>query len=201
MKFYEKLQNLRKQHHLTQEELAKKLYVSRTAVSKWESGRGFPNIDSLKAIATCFGVSVDELLSSEEVLALAQEDRKQQKMHLRDLLFGLLDCAAALLFFLPFFAEKSNETIHSVSLLALTDVQSYLKTVFLAFVATTVLLGILTLALQNCRKTTWLRGKYWVSLLLGVVGVCLFIVCRQPYAAVFLFAFLMIKAVSLINRQ
>ena len=51
MEFNEKLQELRKQKGLTQEELAELLYVSRTAISKWESGRGYPNIDSLKAIA------------------------------------------------------------------------------------------------------------------------------------------------------
>ncbi len=51
MEFNEKLQELRKQKGLTQEELAKVLYVSRTAISKWESGRGYPNIDSLKAIS------------------------------------------------------------------------------------------------------------------------------------------------------
>ena len=49
MEFREKLQELRKQRGLTQEELAEKLFVSRTAISKWESGRGYPNIDSLKA--------------------------------------------------------------------------------------------------------------------------------------------------------
>ncbi|MBE6776011.1 MAG: MATE family efflux transporter [Ruminococcaceae bacterium] len=49
MEFNEKLQELRKQKALTQEELAEKLFVSRTAVSKWESGRGYPNIESLKA--------------------------------------------------------------------------------------------------------------------------------------------------------
>ena len=48
MEFNEKLQELRKSKGLTQEELAKELYVSRTAISKWESGRGYPNIDSLK---------------------------------------------------------------------------------------------------------------------------------------------------------
>ena len=51
MEFNEKLQELRKQKDLTQEELASNLYVSRTAISKWESGKGYPNIESLKLIA------------------------------------------------------------------------------------------------------------------------------------------------------
>ena len=78
MEFHEKLQQLRKSRGLTQEELAEALYVSRTAISKWESGRGYPNIDSLKAIAKFFGVTVDELLSSHEVLSIAEEDQKEQ---------------------------------------------------------------------------------------------------------------------------
>ena len=59
MEFNEKLRELRARRGLTQDELAEKLYVSRTAVSKWESGKGYPNIESLKAIARFFSVSVD----------------------------------------------------------------------------------------------------------------------------------------------
>ena len=62
MEFNEKLQELRKQKGLTQEDLAERLYVSRTAVSKWESGRGYPNIDSLKEISKYFSVSIDDCL-------------------------------------------------------------------------------------------------------------------------------------------
>ena len=51
MEFNEKLQELRKGKKLTQEELAQDLFVSRTAISKWESGRGYPSIDSLKEIS------------------------------------------------------------------------------------------------------------------------------------------------------
>ena len=76
MEFNEKLQELRKQKGLTQEELAESLYVSRTAISKWESGRGYPNIDSLKALANFFSVTIDELLSGEEVLTIAEEKSK-----------------------------------------------------------------------------------------------------------------------------
>ena len=66
MEFHKKLQELRKQKGLTQEELAQALFVSRTAISKWESGRGYPNIDSLKAIAKFIGITIDELLSGDE---------------------------------------------------------------------------------------------------------------------------------------
>ena len=79
MEFNDKLQELRKQKGLTQEQLAEKLYVSRTAVSKWESGRGYPSIDSLKEIAKFFSVTVDELLSCGEIITIAQQENDQRK--------------------------------------------------------------------------------------------------------------------------
>lgn len=85
MELSEKLQELRKEKGLTQEELAEALFVSRTAISKWESGRGVPNIESLKAISKFFSVSIDELLSGEEILKIADEDNKQKEKHTRDL--------------------------------------------------------------------------------------------------------------------
>ena len=103
MEFNEKIQELRKQKGLTQEELAEKLYVSRTAISKWESGRGYPNIESLKAISEFFSVTVDELLSSDEVLVLAEDSANQKTSRFGDLIYGLIDLCALLLLFLPLF--------------------------------------------------------------------------------------------------
>ena len=74
MEFSEKLQKLRTNEKLTQEELAEKLYVSRAAISKWESGRGYPSIDSLKAIAKYFHVTIDELIGTEEIVDIARQD-------------------------------------------------------------------------------------------------------------------------------
>lgn len=67
MTFGEKLKKLRSDNNLTQEQLAEKLYVTRTAVSKWETDKGFPAIDSLKLISDLFGISIDELISDGDV--------------------------------------------------------------------------------------------------------------------------------------
>ena len=56
MQFHERLKEYRKNQGLTQEELAEKLHVSRSAVAKWENGLGLPSDDSLDDIAALFGV-------------------------------------------------------------------------------------------------------------------------------------------------
>lgn len=139
MEFHEKLQELRKQRGMTQEELATALYVSRTAVSKWESGRGYPSIDSLKAISGFFGVSLDQLLSSEAVLTLAEEDSKEQESRTRSLVFGALDCCTGMLLVLPLFGQRDREPIRQVSLLSLTGVAPYMKGAYLGILAALVL--------------------------------------------------------------
>lgn len=200
MEFNEKLQELRKQRGLTQEELAQSLYVSRTAISKWESGRGYPNIESLKTIAKFFAITIDELLSGDELLTIAEEDNRQKRKYLRDLVFGLLDCSIAMFLFLPFFGQKTGGVIREVSLLSLAGVSSWLRSAYFVVVIGIVLCGILSLALQNCRQAFWDRSKNQISLLLNAVGTLLFIISLQPYAAVFLFVFLAIKVLMLIKK-
>lgn len=200
MEFHEKLQNLRKQKGLTQEELAKALYVSRTAISKWESGRGYPSIDSLRAIANFFSLTVDELLSTNEVLELAEEDGRQKERRLCDLVYGLLDLCTVLLLFLPLFAEQADGGMRGASLLALEGIRPYVKLTYFAVVIAMSLLGVLTLAMQGCQASLWVRCKTKLSLGMGMLSVLLFMLGGHPYAAVFSFVFLSVKAFLLIKR-
>lgn len=201
MEFNEKLQQLRKQKGLTQEALADALFVSRTAVSKWESGRGYPNIESLKTIAKFFGVTIDDLLSGDELLNLAQEDTIQKQQHIRDLLFGLLDCSAVMFFFLPLFGQKVNGVVQAVSLLSLTEISAYLRICYFAVVIGMLSIGICTLALQNWQNAFWMRNKSKIALVCSIAGAFLFIISSQPYAATFMFSFLVIKAIMLMKWQ
>ena len=189
MELSEKLQELRKEKGLTQEELAEALFVSRTAISKWESGRGVPNIESLKAISKFFSVSIDELLSGEEILKIADEDNKQKEKHTSDLVFGLLDCSLIMFLFLPFFGQKGDEIIKEVSLLSLTGTPQYIK----------IPTGVLLLALQNYEAVFWLKHKHQISIVLSTVATIEFMITLQPYAAFFTFVFLAIKSLMLIK--
>jgi transcriptional regulator with XRE-family HTH domain len=62
MDFPEKLQALRKERGMSQEDLAEAVGVSRQAVSKWESGQAYPEMDKLIALSDFFGISIDSLV-------------------------------------------------------------------------------------------------------------------------------------------
>lgn len=66
MTFGEKLKQARKEAGLSQEQFAEKMNVSRSAVAKWETDKGMPDVNNLKVIAQLLGVSVDYLLDEDE---------------------------------------------------------------------------------------------------------------------------------------
>ena len=62
------LLELRKKNNMTQDELAEKLFISRQAVSRWESGETTPNVETLKLLSKLFDVSINTLLGSPRQL-------------------------------------------------------------------------------------------------------------------------------------
>lgn len=201
MEFNQRLQELRKLKGLTQEELACELYVSRTAVSKWESGRGYPNIDSLKLIAKYFSVTVDELLSSSEAVELATAKEKEKNERLKNLTYGIADISMILLAFLPLFAQRDASSIISVSLITLNNISAYLKILYFFAIFCLTSYGVLELALQNVNAKFWMKCKAWVSLGLSFTALLLFILSLQPYPALITVLFLSYKVIIQIIRK
>ena len=192
MEFSEKLQELRKSRSMTQEELAEALYVSRTAISKWESGRGYPSIDSLKEISRFFSVTIDDLICSDEMITVAENDKKEFVSKYISLICNALDILLAILLFIPAFGNgpSSSET---VSLLGLSGITPWLKTVFVLILGITILNGICGVIIANLNKPAWNRHRLVTGVVLSILSVTVFIVTRQPYAGIVCFAFLVIK--------
>ena len=76
--FKEKLKLLREEHHLSQVELANKIYVSRSAVAKWEQGRGMPNSASLQELCKLFNLTEKELLNEKEQYIYTFDYKKEK---------------------------------------------------------------------------------------------------------------------------
>lgn len=193
MEFNEKLQILRKQHNLTQEELAEKLYVSRTAVSKWESGRGYPSIASLKSIAKYFRATVDELIGTEELISLAESDLSKQSERRITTACGIIDCMMALLFTLPLFGQQGMIQIDSVNLLAFSDTDSWQKILYIISTILIVANGICTLILNRFDNHQWNKHRVLTGMGLLIFAILLFMLSRQPYARCFCLFLLVAK--------
>ena len=68
------IKRMREEHHLTQQMLADKLYVSRQTVCRWENGTRCPDLIMAKRIAMEFGIRLDELISDEDVKEFAKKE-------------------------------------------------------------------------------------------------------------------------------
>ena len=198
MEFNEKLQELRKSRSLTQEELAEALFVSRTAISKWESGRGYPSIDSLREISRYFSVTIDDLICSEVMISVAENEKKEFADKSLSLICNAMDILLAILLFIPAFGNGPDSS-ETVSLFGLTGITPWVKTVFIVIIVIMILNGICGVIIANFNKPVWNKHRLITGVILSILTVIVLIATKQPYAGIVCFAFLVIKGFLIIK--
>ena len=199
MEFHEKLQELRKNRGLTQEELAEALYVSRTAISKWESGRGYPSIDSLKVISKYFSVTIDELLSGEKLLFIAENENKSNIRCMCDLLFGIVDICYFLLVVLPIYPDTMEEYVYSVNLFAYTETTSMNRIIYWMMFISLILFGGIKIILTKFKVERMHKVLTNLSMIVNIFAVLFLALTREAYAVMLAFLLLVIKGIILLK--
>lgn len=199
MEFHEKLQELRKNRELTQEELAEAIFVSRAAVSKWESGRGYPNIDSLKELSAFFEVTIDDLLSSETLLSIADKENKSNIQSICEQLFGIIDVCSIMLIVLPLYPNTVNGFIYSVNLFEYTQTTSMIRMMYWAMFLTLIIVGAVKLLVANTVNIRLNKVMTKVSILISSMLVLILSMTREAYAIIVVFLLLMVKVVFLLK--
>ncbi|SCZ79188.1 DNA-binding transcriptional regulator, XRE-family HTH domain [Pseudobutyrivibrio xylanivorans] len=201
MEFGEKLLELRNSKGMTQEELAEALFVSRTAISKWESGRGYPSIDSLKEISKFFSVSIDELLSSEKLVTIAEKENRANIRKVLDYLLGLNDLLACGLIFLPLFPHPVEGMVYAVSLIEYSDVSTTIRLIYWILFAFLVVTGAVIVVLTHfkCEKAKWVM--IILSMGISIVTVLVLAITRAAYATSVAFILMTIKGLLLLKRE
>lgn len=196
MELSKKIKQIRNDNKLTQEQFAEKMLVSRTAVSKWENGTCYPSIDSLKYLAKTFNVSLDKLLSSEEILEIAKTENQSNMSKYNGLLFCLLDSVKILFIFLPLYSYETNDFVYSVSLFNSNDLGTILKIIFMLIFITFLVLGIIEL-IFNYKGNNSLINR--ISLFFGAISIFILLFTKQPYVIALMFVIFIIKIIMLIN--
>lgn len=191
-----KIKQIRNDNKLTQEQFAEKMLVSRTAVSKWENGTCYPSIDSLKYMSKIFNISLDKLLSSEEILEIAKMENKSNISKYNGLLFCMLDIVRIIFIFLPLYSYKTNDYIYSVSLFNSNDLGTILKIIFMVIFIMFLILGIIEL-IFNFKGNNKLLNK--ISIFLDVTSIFLLLFTKQPYVIALMFVIFIIKSIMLAN--
>ena len=200
MEFHEKLQELRKSRGLTQEELAEALFVSRTAISKWESGRGYPSIDSLKEISSYFSVSIDDLLSGEQLISIAEKENKSNFNRVCDLLLGFVDLFSLMLIFLPLYPKSVNGYIYSVNLLGYVDSTTFIIRIYWALFISLTITGIVKILMVYFKFEKGKKAVTFISVGLSIIAVLFLAMAREPYAITVTFLLLLIKGILLYKQ-
>ena len=195
MDFGGKLQELRKSRGMTQEELAEALFVSRTAISKWESGRGYPNIDSLKEISAFFGVTIDELLTGERLLSIAEREKKESMRRLCDQLLGGADLLAVVLMILPLYPKTVEGFVYSVNLFQYVETSEINRLIYWGLFLGLVVLGIIKLVITQLGVGKGQKAVTCTSMAAGMAAVIFLALAREAYAVTAAFLLLALKAV------
>ena len=198
MELNEKLQELRKSKGMTQEELAEMLYVSRTAISKWESGRGTPSIESLKQISAFFSVSIDDLLSAEKALSLAEREHKVLQQNQIHLWTGILDICSAGLIFLPLYPNVVCQTVYAVNLLSYAN--RFNRSICALLFLTLILTGVVKTLLACLGRKKEQDFLTVLSIILNILSVLFLTAARISYATAVTFLLLILKG-GLLAKQ
>ena len=134
MKFCDRLQKVRRENNVTQEQLADKLNVSRQAVSKWESGVAYPDTEKMIQISKLFNVSLDELINDSSDTTKKTSKKKFNFMETFDMLFEAISKVWNM-----FFAMKFWEKIKFIFEMAFVILAIYLA----SLLVNEIILGII----------------------------------------------------------
>lgn len=159
MTFGEKLKKLRRENNFTQDELAEKIFVTRTAISKWETDKGYPSIESLKQLSNLFHISIDELISDTDVENKRLFDEAQgRKYYWCAVVCLAISTASAVIYYfthIPYINGLSIAGVVAYIAFGLLSKPKYKrvasrKTLFVPFIVSRLVLAAIIIAVIVC---------------------------------------------------
>ncbi len=179
MGFKDRLKNLRQQKDLTQQELANKIFVSRSTIAKWENGLGLPSDTNLIALCDFFGVEENWLLDRNDL----KEEIKMTKLQKKTIVVSIFGIIFPIIFVLILYTPlyhyyyDPNFAYPMVYMPPITIANvSNVASKVIAFLiwGATFIFSVLNISLFQFKKST--KRYLWINLAMTALSIILFIV-------------------------
>ena len=164
------------------------------------AGRGYPSIDSLKEISRYFSVSIDDLLSGEQLIFIAEKENKSNLNSVCDLLLGFVDLFSLMLIFLPLYPKTVNGYIYSVNLFGYVDSNTSIIRIYWVLFISLTITGIVKILMVYFKFEQGKKIITSLSVGLSIIAVLFLAMAREPYAITVTFLLLLIKGILLYKQ-
>ena len=197
MEVNKKIQKLRKENNLTQDQLAERLGVSKIYVARIENGKILPSVKDIKNIAIILDVNVSDLTSFDDLIFAAESDNYNKLDRKTTLFFAILDILSISFIFMPFYVKNNN----AMTLIELKPLSSLLYIAYLVLLIVSFIVGVLEIIFSANNKKNKLKNVKLISVVVYTLSILIFALSKQSYITAFLFLFLMIKILFLLNLE
>ena len=197
MEVNKKIQKLRKENNLTQDQLAERLVVSKIYVARIENGKILPSVKDIKNIARILDVNVSDLTSFDDLIFIAENDNYNRLDRKTTLFFAILDILSISFIFMPFYVKNNN----AMTLIELKPLSSLLYIAYLVLLIVSFIVGVLEIIFSANNKKNKLKNVKIISVVVYAFSILIFALSKQSYITAFLFLFLMIKILFLLNLE
>ena len=162
-----------------------------------QEGRGYPNIESLKEIAHYFSITIDELLSGEKLLSIAEKENKSNIRNVCDWSLGIIDIFYVILLFLPLYPNTVDGYIYSVNLFMYDEITIFNQWIYWSMFITLILLGFIKILITKFKINKYQKVVTATSVIINILTVFIMTICREVYGVIVTFMLLIIKGIFL----
>ena len=145
-------------------------------------------------------MSIDELLSGDQLILIAEKENKSNLNGLCDLLFGFTDLLSLMLIFLPLYSKPVDGYIYSVSLIEYVDNEIWIRMTYWGLFIALTIIGIVNILMVNFKFEKGKKVITFLSVGLSIITVLYLAIAREPYAVTVAFLLLLIKGGLLYKR-
>ena len=153
----------------------------------------------MKEISNYYSVTIDDLLSGEKLLSIAEKENKANIRDICNLLFGIVDICSFLLIFLPLYPNRIDGFVYSVNLISYAQIASVQRLVYWIFFLLLIVIGILKIVFTKLGMEGSHKFTTGISMLLSILIVLFLSIAREAYAITVIFMLLVIKGILLLK--